>query len=245
MAVAIVTGASRGLGRALALTLAERGWDVVVDGRHAEPLAELAELATEDGRIHPVAGDVTDPEHRSALVTAAWDLGGASLVVNNAGVLGSGAQGSEPLVTLAEQDLDVLRRALDVNVLAPLGLAQEALPQLLAHDGALLNITSDAAVEAYPTWGAYGATKAALEQWSAVLRREEPALRVWWVDPGEMNTAMYAAADADSAAQAPLPEEQAVPALLALVEGRLPSGRYTAAGLSSEQAEGAEAGVAR
>ncbi|MEY9847324.1 SDR family NAD(P)-dependent oxidoreductase [Streptacidiphilus sp. MAP5-3] len=241
MAVAIVTGASRGLGRALALALAERGWDVVADGRHAEALAELAAA---HARIHAVAGDVTDPAHRRALVSAAWDLGGASLVVNNAGVLGSGAQGSEPLVTLAEQDLEVLRRALEVNVLAPLGLTQEALSQLLAHEGALLNITSDAAVEAYPTWGAYGATKAALEQWSAVLQREEPSLRVWWVDPGEMNTAMYAAADAQSAAQAPLPEEQAVPALLALVTDRLPSGRYTAAGLAAEATE-AGAGVTR
>jgi NAD(P)-dependent dehydrogenase (short-subunit alcohol dehydrogenase family) len=173
------------------------------------------------------------------LVSAAWDLGGLDLLVNNAGVLGG-----EPLSTLADQSLEELRRALDVNVLAPLGLAQEALPLLRVRGGALLNITSDAAVEAYPTWGGYGATKAALEQWSAVLEREEEDVRVWRVDPGEMNTAMYAAADAEAAAEAPLPEQQAVPALLALIEGRWPSGRWTTAALSA-QADATRAAAAR
>ncbi|MEY9871102.1 NAD(P)-dependent dehydrogenase (short-subunit alcohol dehydrogenase family) [Streptacidiphilus sp. MAP12-33] len=227
MAVAIVTGASRGLGRVLALALAERGWEVVVDGRGAEALAEAM-----DGRprIHAVPGDVTDPWHRTALVTTAFDLGGLDLLVNNAGVLGG-----RGLAQVAEQGLDELRLAFEVNVLAPLGLVQEALPLLRASGGAVLNITSDAAVEAYPEWGGYGATKAALEAWSGSLAAEEPGLPVWWVDPGEMNTAMYRAADPGAAAQSPLPEESAVPGLLALLDDRRPSGRYTAAGLAVEE----------
>jgi NAD(P)-dependent dehydrogenase (short-subunit alcohol dehydrogenase family) len=230
MAVAIVTGASRGLGRALALALAERGWEVVVDGRSAEALAELASGRP---RIHAVAGDVTDAWHRVALVTTAADLGGVDLLVNNAGVLGG-----RGLAAVADLSLEELRRAFEVNVLAPLGLLQETLPLLRASGGAVLNISSDAAVEAYPTWGGYGATKAALEAWSgslaAELAEEAHAVRVWWVDPGEMDTAMYRAADAGAAAESPRPEEDAVPGLLALLDARLPSGRYTAAGVLAE-----------
>ncbi|MEZ0070298.1 NAD(P)-dependent dehydrogenase (short-subunit alcohol dehydrogenase family) [Streptacidiphilus sp. MAP12-20] len=250
MAVAIVTGASRGLGRALALALAERGWDVVVGGRSG---GALAELAAGQPRIRVVVGDVTDAWHRTALLTTAWDLGGLDLVVNNAGVLGG-----EGLATTAELSLDELRRAFEVNVIAPLGLAQEALPMLRAAGGALINISSDAAVEAYPTWGGYGSTKAALDLWSAVLAHEEESVRVWWVDPGEMRTAMYAAADAAAAAEAPLPEQEAVPGLLALLDARPPSGRYLAAALAvrgddtaagtvtdTVGADAAERGVAR
>ncbi|WP_042369564.1 SDR family oxidoreductase [Streptacidiphilus neutrinimicus] len=230
MAVAIVTGASRGLGRALALALAERGWEVVVDGRGA---AGLAELAAGRPRIHAVAGDVTDTWHRTALITTAADLGGVDLLVNNAGVLGG-----RGLAAVADLSLEELRRAFEVNVLAPLGLLQETLPLLRASGGAVLNISSDAAVEAYPTWGGYGATKAALEalsgSLSAELAEEVDAPRVWWVDPGEMDTAMYRAADAAAAAGSPRPEESAVPGLLALLDVRPPSGRYTAAGLVAE-----------
>ncbi|WP_042427107.1 SDR family oxidoreductase [Streptacidiphilus anmyonensis] len=248
MAVAIVTGASRGLGRALALALAERGWEVVVDGRGAEALDGLAAGRP---RIHAVAGDVTDTWHRTALVTTAADLGGVDLLVNNAGVLGG-----RGLAAVADLSLAELRRAFEVNVLAPLGLLQETLPLLRASGGAVLNISSDAAVEAYPTWGGYGATKAALEALSGSLAAElaaEPAeeaahetadgqraVRVWWVDPGEMDTAMYRAADAAAAAEAPRPEEGAVPGLLALLDARPPSGRYTAAGLVAEHGTAAE-----
>ncbi|SEM13058.1 SDR family NAD(P)-dependent oxidoreductase [Streptacidiphilus jiangxiensis] len=229
MAVAVVTGASRGLGRALSLALVERGWEVVVDGRDADALAQLAEGRP---RVHAVPGDVTDAWHRTALVTTAFDLGGLDLLVNNAGVLGG-----RGLAPVADLELDELRRAFEVNVVAPLGLVQEALPLLRASGGAVLNISSDAAVEAYPQWGGYGATKAALELWSASLAAEEPKLPVWWVDPGEMNTAMYRAADAGAAEQSPLPEEGAVPGLLALLDVRRASGRYTAAGLAQEVGE--------
>jgi NAD(P)-dependent dehydrogenase (short-subunit alcohol dehydrogenase family) len=173
------------------------------------------------------------------LVTTAFDLGGLDLLVNNAGVLGG-----RGLAAIAEVSLDELRQAFEVNVLAPLGLVQEALPLLRASGGAVVNLSSDAAVVAYPTWGGYGATKAALDAWSGSLAAElteaGEAVRVWWVDPGEMNTAMYRAADADAASQSPLPEEDAVPGLLALLDTRLPSGRYTAAGLVAEHTERTE-----
>ncbi|MFE2928849.1 SDR family NAD(P)-dependent oxidoreductase [Streptomyces goshikiensis] len=239
MSVAVVTGASRGLGRALAGELAARGWDLVVTARDARALAEAAsELARAPGvRVTAVAGDVSSAEHRGALVAAARALGGLDLLVNNAGVLGT-----EPLVALAAQPLDGLREAFEVNVVGPLGLVQEALPLLReAGAGAVLNISSDAAVVAYGTWGAYGATKAAGDLLSAVLAVEEPALRVWWADPGSMRTRMMAAAEpGEDLAGLPAPEEVA-PVLLRLVTEGLPSGRYTAQGLGAPAA-GAGAG---
>ncbi|MFD9271405.1 SDR family NAD(P)-dependent oxidoreductase [Streptomyces goshikiensis] len=236
MSVAMVTGASRGLGRALAGELAARGWDLVVTARGARALAETAsELARAPGvRVTAVAGDVSSAEHRRALVAAARALGGLDLLVNNAGVLGT-----EPLVALAAQPLDGLREAFEVNVVGPLGLVQEALPLLRAagagaqgeagaRAGAVLNISSDAAVVAYGTWGAYGATKAAGDLLSAVLAVEEPALRVWWADPGSMRTRMMAAAEpGEDLAGLRAPEEVA-PVLLRLVTEGMPSGRYTA-----------------
>ncbi|MFF2581068.1 SDR family NAD(P)-dependent oxidoreductase [Streptomyces goshikiensis] len=239
MSVAMVTGASRGLGRALAGELAARGWDLVVTARGARALAEAAsELARAPGvRVTAVAGDVSSAEHRGALVAAARALGGLDLLVNNAGVLGT-----EPLVALAAQPLDGLREAFEVNVVGPLGLVQEALPLLReAGAGAVLNISSDAAVVAYGTWGAYGATKAAGDLLSAVLAVEEPALRVWWADPGSMRTRMMAAAEpGEDLAGLPSPQEVA-PVLLRLVTEGLPSGRYTAQGLGVTAA-GAGAG---
>jgi NAD(P)-dependent dehydrogenase (short-subunit alcohol dehydrogenase family) len=254
MPVAIITGASRGLGRALAGGLAERGWDLVLDGRDEAVLgsaaAELAALvpvgqgeppgagpattaqerfSRGGGRITAVPGDVTDPAHREALVAAALALGGVDLLVNNASALGA-----EPLVPLAELPAAGLRAALETNVVAPLALIGAVLPALRAAGGAVLNISSDAAVEAYPTWGGYGASKAALEHLSAVLAVEEPRVRVWWVDPGDLRTALYAAAVPDDPdfAERPLPAEVA-PALLRLVDGGAAGGRYTAAALAA------------
>ncbi|MER6029302.1 SDR family oxidoreductase [Streptomyces sp. NPDC001851] len=228
MAVAIITGASKGLGRALAGALAARGWDLVLDARGAEALKEAAESAAAHGtRVETLPGDVTDAGHRAELVAAARALGGVDLVVNNAGVLGT-----NPLVPLGAQPLDGFRAALEANAVAPLGLLQEALPLLReAPAGAVINVSSDAAVEAYRTWGAYGATKAALDQLSAVLAVEEPGLRVWWVDPGGMRTDMLAAAEPGAdLSGTPTPEEIA-PAFLRLLDRRLASGRYTAAAL--------------
>lgn len=230
MPVAIITGASRGLGRALAAGLAERGWGLVLDGRNADALrSAAAELERPGGgpRVRAVPGDVTDAAHRGALVAAALELGGVDLVVNNASALGA-----EPLVPLAELPVAGLRLALETNVTAPLALVQEALPALRAARGAVLNVSSDAAVEAYPTWGGYGASKAALDHLSAVLAEEEPDLRVWWVDPGDLRTGLYAAAVPDDAdfADRPLPETVA-PAFLRLLDEGSPSGRYTAPAL--------------
>lgn len=234
MAVAVVTGASRGLGRALALGLAAEGWSLVLDARGGEALDTVAaELAPLGVPVVALVGDVTDPGHRDALIGAARELGGIDLLVNNASVLGA-----EPLVPLAEHGLAGFRQALEVNTVAPLALVQAALPLLRASSGAVLNISSDAAVEAYETWGGYGASKAALDHWSAVLAAEEPGLRVWWVDPGDMRTAMYAAAvpTGDDSGR-PLPEEAAAPALLGLVRGgpAARSGRYAVAGRDVEE----------
>ncbi|MDX3249533.1 SDR family NAD(P)-dependent oxidoreductase, partial [Streptomyces sp. ME18-1-4] len=175
MPVAIITGASKGLGRALAQALAARGWDLVLDARTAEVLKETAAAVASYGvRVEARAGDVTDAGHRAELVAAAGRLGGCDLLVNNASALGA-----EPLVRLEKLSLDGLRRALEVNVVAALGLVQEALPLLHgARAGAVITVSSDAAAEAYETWGGYGASKAALDQLAAVLGEEEPGVRV-------------------------------------------------------------------
>ncbi|MFE3038240.1 SDR family NAD(P)-dependent oxidoreductase [Streptomyces canus] len=227
MPVAIITGASKGLGRALAEALAARGWDLVLDARTAERLKETAAaLAGHGTRVTALPGDVTDPAHRSELVAAAWRLGGVDLLVNNASALGV-----EPLARLEGLPLAGLRRALEVNVVAALALVQEALPLLRASAaGTVIAVSSDAAAEAYETWGGYGASKAALDHLTAVLGEEEPGLRVWAVDPGDMATDLYAAAVPDD--QDPRPEPASVmPAFLRLLDERPVSGRYGAPSL--------------
>lgn len=224
MPVAIITGASKGLGRALAEALAERGWDLVLDARTAGVLQETsAALGKHGTRVKALPGDVTVAEHRTALVAAAQRLGGVDLLVNNASALGA-----EPLVRLESLALDGLRRALEVNVVAALGLIQEALPLLRASQaGTVIDISSDAAAEAYETWGGYGASKACLDHLSAVLAEEEPGLRVWAVDPGDMNTDLYAAAVPDDEDPRPAPAS-VVPGFLRLLDERPASGRYAA-----------------
>ena len=222
MPVAVITGASRGLGLALASTLAARHWDLVVDARGGDALAEATAGFIGDGRVVAIAGDVADPGHRAALVDAARTLGGLDALVNNASSLGP-----SPLPRLAELPLDALDAVLRVNVAAPLALIQSALP-LLGAGGRIVNVTSDAGVEGYEGWGAYGASKAALEQMSRVLAAEHPELRVYWVDPGDMNTQMHQDAyPGEDISDRPAPETS-VPGLLALLEGTLPSGRYVA-----------------
>ncbi|MFC8000966.1 SDR family NAD(P)-dependent oxidoreductase [Streptomyces rochei] len=227
MPVAIITGASKGLGRALAEALAARGWDLVLDARTPGPLEEAAAALEAYGtRVRALPGDVTDAGHRAALVEQARRLGGVDLLVGNASALGA-----EPLVRLEELPLDGLRRALEVNVVAALGLVQEALALLRAAPaGAVLAISSDAAAEAYETWGGYGASKAALDQLMAVLGAEEPGLRVWAVDPGDIATDLYAAAVPDDDDPRPDPAS-VVPALLRLLDERPAGGRYGAPAL--------------
>jgi NAD(P)-dependent dehydrogenase (short-subunit alcohol dehydrogenase family) len=221
---AIVTGASRGLGRALAAALAGAGYAVVIDARNAADLeVARAELAARypAATITAVPGDVCDPAHRTALADAAG--GGADLLINNAGTLGA-----SPLPALADYPLDELRAAFESNVVAPLALIQALLPSLRERGGAVCNITSDAATGAYEGWGGYGAAKAALEQASNVLAAEETTIRVWWVDPGDLRTRMHQEAfPGEDISDRPRPEE-VVPGFLRLIGGRLPSGRYRA-----------------
>jgi NAD(P)-dependent dehydrogenase (short-subunit alcohol dehydrogenase family) len=213
----IVTGASRGLGLALTRALVERGWRIVVDARDADALSRAWPEAPSDVLI---GGDVTDPEHRRRLVEAAGEP--IDLLVNNASALGP-----TPLSALAEYPLEELRRVYEVNVLAPLALIQLALPRLA--DGArILNITSDAAVEPYETWGGYGSSKAALAQLTAILAAESPRLRIYAVDPGDMRTQMQQDAFPGEDISDRPPPEESVPGLLELIEGQLPSGSYRA-----------------
>lgn len=228
MSVAIVTGASRGLGEALATGLAHGGWSLVVDGRDPDTLetaaARIRATAAPGVRVLAVAGDITDEEHRHQLTAAAFELGGLDLVVNNAGTLGT-----SPLPSLADYPLDDLRIAFEVNVVAPLAVVQDALPLLLdSPRPRLVNVTSDAAVEAYEGWGGYGAGKAALEHLGAVLAAEFPALTVWSVDPGDLRTVMHqAAVPGDDISDRPEPRT-VVPAFLDLIGSERPSGRYRA-----------------
>ena len=215
--VGIVTGASRGLGLTLVRALVKREWRLVVDAR-GEAALERA-VAGLDGVV-AIAGDVADPDHRRALVEAAGDR--IDLLVNNAGVLGP-----SPQPPLAAYPLATLARVYDVNVFSPLALLQEALPRL-SPGAAILDITSDAAVEACEGWGGYGSSKAALEQLTAIFATEQPQLRVYSVDPGDMRTQTYQEAfPGEDISHLPSPEES-VPGLLALIEGALPSGRYRA-----------------
>ena len=226
MRVALVTGASRGLGLALCRRLAADGWALVVDARHANALAAVGDELAAVTTVRAVAGDVADEEHRRALVAAVDELGGLDLLVHNASLLGP-----SPQPPLAEYPMDVLEAVYAVNVFAPLRLTQLALPRL-RPSAPVLAITSDAAVEAYPGWGGYGSSKAALEQLAAVLAAEHPELRVYRVDPGDMQTRMQAEAFPGEDISDRPPPEDSVPGLLRLVEGDLPSGRYEARALA-------------
>jgi len=222
MSKGIVTGASRGLGRALVQGLAGRGWQLVVDARGADVLDQT--WASVPG-VSPIAGDVADAEHRRALIDAVG--GQIDLIVNNASVLGP-----SPQPPLRAYPLDVLRRVYEVNVIAPLALIQLAL-SFLAPTARILNVTSDAAVVPYEGWGGYGSSKAALDHLSAILATEQPEVRVYAVDPGDMRTQLQQEAFPDEdISDRPFPEES-VPGLLALIEGELPSGRYLARELAA------------
>jgi NAD(P)-dependent dehydrogenase (short-subunit alcohol dehydrogenase family) len=222
---ALITGASRGLGLALARRLAGDGWTLIIDARAARDLeaarAELAELT----HVVAIPGDVRNEEHRRALADAARDTSGLDALVNNASILGP-----SPQPELLDYPLDVLEEVYRANVVAPLALIQ-AVRQDLKPEARIINVTSDAAVEPYEGWGGYGSSKAALEQLSNILAAENPALRVYWVDPGDMRTRMHQEAFPDEdISDRPLPEES-VPGLIELLTGDLPSGRYEARAL--------------
>ena len=217
---ALITGASRGLGLALSRRLAGDGWTLIIDARGAEDLeatrAELAELT----RVVAIPGDVRSAEHRRALAEAAKDARGVDALVNNASILGP-----SPQPELLDYPLDVLEEVYRANAIAPLALIQ-AVRHELKPGARIINITSDAAVEPYEGWGGYGSSKAALEQLSNILAAENPDLRVYWTDPGDMQTRMQQEAfPGEDISDRPLPEES-VPGLIELLEGDLPSGRY-------------------
>jgi NAD(P)-dependent dehydrogenase (short-subunit alcohol dehydrogenase family) len=194
---------------------------LVVDARGGDALADATAGLT---GVTAIPGDVADPEHRRALVEAAGER--IDLIVNNAGLLGP-----SPQPALADYPLDTLREVYEANVLTPLGLLQLALPRM-PEGAAVLDITSDAGLEAYEGWGGYGSSKAALEQLTAVLATEQPGLRVYWVDPGDMRTQMHQDAFPGEDISDRPPPEDSVPGLLALIEGGLPSGRYRAGELA-------------
>jgi NAD(P)-dependent dehydrogenase (short-subunit alcohol dehydrogenase family) len=226
--VAVVTGASRGLGLALTSALVADGWSVVVDARSGDDLAAATSDLPGPGRVTAIPGDISDPQHRQRLVDAAEELGSLQLVVNNASYLGP-----SPQPVLADYPLDTLRQVYEVNVVAPLALIQQLTP-LMAKDGVVINITSDAGVEGYAGWGGYGSSKAALEQMSRVLAAEQPHLRIYWVDPGDMNTRMQQEAFPGEDVSDRPPPEDSVPGLLELAKGQRPSGRYQARTVGSE-----------
>ncbi|MDN5895343.1 MAG: SDR family NAD(P)-dependent oxidoreductase [Nocardioides sp.] len=219
MPVAIITGASQGLGRALALELAGRGWSLILDARHEPALTAIShELGDAPHRI--VHGDVPDPAHRAELVEAAWGLGDVDLLVNNASTLGA-----SPMPWFADLDEATYLRTLQVNLVAPMALVRDLLPTLRSASATIVNISSDAAVEAYEGWGAYGSAKAGLDHASRILATEEPSLRVLSVDPGDMRTAMHQAAfPGEDISDRPLPHTVA-PRLVDLVLGDVAGGR--------------------
>jgi NAD(P)-dependent dehydrogenase (short-subunit alcohol dehydrogenase family) len=224
MPTAIITGASRGLGLALARSLAERGWNLILDARGDDALKEAAEALAATTGVVAIAGDVADEVHRGQLVEAARALGGPDLLVNNASLLGP-----SPQPKLADYPLDTFRQVYEVNVTAPLALIQQALPLLAqSPQGGIINVTSDAGVEGYEGWGGYGSSKAALEQLSKVLAAEHPELKVWWVDPGDMNTVMHQEAYPGEDISDRPPPEESVPGILRLIDEDAPSGRYQA-----------------
>ncbi len=219
---ALITGASRGLGLALARHLAQNKWGLIIDGRSTKPLEAARTELSALTEVIAIPGDITSEDHRDKLAEAAGQLGGLDALINNASALGP-----SPQPALLDYPLDVLEYVYLTNVVTPLAVIQTLHPHLRAG-ACILNITSDAGVEAYAGWGGYGSSKAALEHLSHILAEENPGLRVYWVDPGDMRTQMQQEAFPDEdISDRPLPEES-VPGLMALLEGQKPPGRYRA-----------------
>jgi len=219
---ALITGASRGLGLALAHQLAQNGWGLIIDARGKKSLEQARLELSAKTKVIAVPGDLTAESHRKKLAKAASELGGLDALINNASFLGP-----SPQPPLLDYPLDMLEQVYHTNVIAPLGLIQ-ALRSALKPDACIINVTSDAGVGAYGGWGGYGSSKAALEHLSHILAEENPSLRVYWVDPGDMQTQMKQEAFPDEdISDRPLPEES-IPGLLALIKGQMPSGRYRA-----------------
>jgi len=230
---ALITGASRGLGLALARGLAHRGWNLILTAQQPARLRSVRDELAAITHVAAIAGDVTDSQHQETLGVLARGHAGLDAVVNNAGILGP-----SPQPRLLDYPLETLIQVYLTNVVAPLGVIQ-AVQHELKEGARIVNVTSDAGVTPYPGWGGYGSSKAALEQLSSVLAVENPGLKVYWVDPGDMRTDMHQAAfPGEDISDRPLPEAS-VPGLIALLEGELPSGRYSAMRLVSGASEAA------
>ncbi|HEV2637285.1 MAG TPA: SDR family NAD(P)-dependent oxidoreductase [Actinocrinis sp.] len=241
--VAVITGASRGLGRELARALARAGWQLVLTARSSADLIEVADELAPHTTVVALAGSVVDDEHRAELAHAASLLGGADLLVNNASTLTGYDLAGEPMPALARFPLAGLLETFEVNILAPIALTQLLLPQLRRGRGAIVNLSSDAAVEPYAGWGGYGASKAAFDHASAILALEEPDVRVWAVDPGDMLTVMHQDAfPGEDISDRPLPVT-VVPAFLRLLAEKPASGRYRAADLPAAPAQPVKKGA--
>jgi NAD(P)-dependent dehydrogenase (short-subunit alcohol dehydrogenase family) len=225
---ALITGASRGLGLALARALAQEGWRLIIDAQGQDTLRAAAHELSELTDVISIAGDISSPVHRAALSQAVDRVQGIDALINNASYLGP-----SPQPELVAYPLETLERVYQVNVFAPLALFQ-AVYSSLKDAAVVINISSDAGVEAYSGWGGYGSSKAALEQLSAIMAAENPKFRIYWVDPGDMKTQMHQEAfPGEDISDRPQPEAS-VPGLMALILGDLPSGRYQARQLVPE-----------
>jgi NAD(P)-dependent dehydrogenase (short-subunit alcohol dehydrogenase family) len=232
---ALITGASLGLGRALAFELARRGWSLTIDARHAEPLASTAQALSELTTVRAIPGDIGDREHREQLVAAALTVGKLDLVINNASDLGG-----SPLPSLRDLEPAAYEQLLRTNVVAPQQLIRAALPHLNAR-AVIINVSSDAGADHYETWGGYGSSKAALDHQTLTWAVEEPDFTWYSLDPGDMRTAMHQAAyPGEDISDRPEPEAVA-PIVAALISSGLPSGRYRAADLAATLSEKARA----
>jgi NAD(P)-dependent dehydrogenase (short-subunit alcohol dehydrogenase family) len=219
---ALITGASRGLGLALARGLAQRGWNLIITAQDRLRLGGVRDELAAITHVAALAGDITDSLHQEQLGVLARGHAGLDALVNNAGILGP-----SPQPPLLEYPLETLVQVYRTNVVAQLGVIQ-AVKSELKPGARIVNVTSDAGVTAYAGWGGYGSSKAALEQLSAVLAVENPGFKVYWVDPGDMRTDMHQAAfPGEDISDRPLPEAS-VPGFVTLLEGELPSGRYSA-----------------
>jgi len=228
---ALITGASLGLGRALALEFARRGWNLVVDARHAEPLESAARALSQLTSVRAIPGDIGNAEHRAQLVAAAAELGKLDLVINNASDLGG-----SPLPALRDLESAAYEQLLRTNVVGPQQLIRAALPYLEPH-AVIINVSSDAGVDHYETWGGYGSSKAALDHQTLTWAAEEPDFTWYSLDPGDMRTAMHQAAfPGEDISDRPEPETVA-PVVVALINSGLPSGRYRAADLAATLSE--------
>jgi NAD(P)-dependent dehydrogenase (short-subunit alcohol dehydrogenase family) len=232
---ALITGASLGLGRALAFELARRGWNLTIDARHTEPLASTAQALSEFTTVRAIPGDIGDPEHRKQLLAAAATLGKLDLVINNASDLGG-----SPLPRLRDLSPTAYEQLLRTNVVAPQQLIRAALNHL-SPNAVIINVSSDAGVDHYEAWGGYGSSKAALDHQTLTWAVEEPDFTWYSLDPGDMRTAMHQAAfPGEDISDRPEPETVA-PIVAALISSGLPSGRYRTADLTAALSEKARA----